>query len=201
MRGTEATGTRAARRQEILRAVHEALAVVGYRALSVEEVAERAGVNKTTIYRRWPTKKDLVQAALSCVATEALAVPDTGSLRRDLLALGRAYTVRASTLECQSLFRVMAIESTDPELEAIGEALRRQHEKLVSAIVARAADRGELEKGTDPRLVTTVFLGTLHLKLFFNKERVDEAFTARVVDLLLLGVSLRKTRARRRTRG
>ena len=186
-------GARIARGEEILRAVLEALAIVGYRALSVEEVAERAGVNKTTVYRRWPTKKDLVQAALSRVATEGLAIPDTGSLRRDLLGLGRAYVERASTLESQSLFRVIAMESPDPELEAIGDAIRAQHELLVSAIVARAVDRGELESGSDPRLLTTVFLGTLHLKLFFNKERVDEAFTARVVDLLLAGATPRAT--------
>lgn len=188
------TSGRAARGQDILRAVLEALAVVGYRALSVEEVAEQAGVNKTTVYRRWPTKKDLVQAALSHLATEGLDVPDTGSLRRDLLALGRLYTERASTLESQSLFRVIAIESPHPELEAIGDAIRERQQSLVAAIVARAVARGELEKGTDPRLLTTVFLGTIHSKLFFNKERVDEAFTARVVDLLLEGLAARSKR-------
>jgi AcrR family transcriptional regulator len=193
---------RAALGEGILRATLEALAVVGYRALSVEEVAAEAGVNKTTVYRRWPTKKDLVQAALSSVVTEGLAIPETGSLRRDLLALGRSFTERASSLECESLFRVMALESADPELEAIGDAIRAQHERIVAGIVTNAVDRGELERGTDPRLLTTVFLGTLHLKLFFNKERVDEAFTARVVDLLLLGVTPRKpARPSRRARG
>jgi AcrR family transcriptional regulator len=192
--------SRAARGEDILRAVLEALAVVGYRALSIEEVAERAGVNKTTVYRRWPTKRDLVQAALSHVATEGLAVPDTGSLRRDLLALGRSYVERASTLESQGLFRVIALESPDPELEAIGYAIRAQHERLVSAILARSVDRGEVQKGSDPRLLTTVFLGTLHLKLFFNKERVDEAFTERVVDLLLQGAIPRKASPKRRAR-
>lgn len=194
------TDAQAARAEGILRATLEALAVVGYRALSVEEVAAEAGVNKTTVYRRWPTKKDLVQAALSSVVTEGLTIPDTGSLRRDLLGLGRSFTERASSLECQSLFRVMALESADAELEAIGDAIRAQHEAIVAGIVAHAVGRGELDKSTDPRLLATTFLGTLHLKLFFNNERVDEAFTARVVDLLLLGVTPRKQPKTRRAR-
>src|SRR6266487_2194893 len=69
---------------EILRATAEELSTSGYAGLRIEDVAARSGVNKTTIYRRWPRKSDLVSAALLHLWADE-APPDTGSLREDLL--------------------------------------------------------------------------------------------------------------------
>src|SRR6187455_1103921 len=80
------TGGRSARVvSEVLSATLEAFAEQGYAGLSVEAVALRAGVNKTTIYRRWPTKADLVGAALVSLRDDDPEPPNTGSLRDDLL--------------------------------------------------------------------------------------------------------------------
>ena len=68
----------------VMRATFEELAEVGYGALSIDDVARRAGVNKTTVYRRWPTKEDLVTTALLALPEEYFAMPNTGTIRGDL---------------------------------------------------------------------------------------------------------------------
>ena len=84
------TGGRSARvRDAILTAAFGELVDNGYAALSVEAVASRAGVNKTTIYRRWPTLDDLLVDALMEWSRDAFPSRDTGSIETDLLALGR----------------------------------------------------------------------------------------------------------------
>ncbi|HEY4158264.1 MAG TPA: helix-turn-helix domain-containing protein, partial [Polyangiaceae bacterium] len=80
---------------EVLRTTAEELTRVGYVALRVEDVALRSSVNKTTIYRRWPTKPELVAAALR-FAVRRPEAPDTGSLRGDLLE-AIAASVRTAT--------------------------------------------------------------------------------------------------------
>ena len=189
-----AVGDRSAQRGEgILQATLEQLAVVGFRALSIEEVAARAGVNKTTVYRRWPTKVSLVRAAMESLAESSLVQPDTGSLRGDLLAICRTFTARVSSLEGQSVFRVMALESTEPEFQVVGETFKRAYEAMVTEVLATSLARSEIDTLPDFRLVTILLVGPLHLRLFANNERVDEAFIERLVDAILYGLLPRKT--------
>ena len=74
----------------MLTATADLLAEVGYEALTYEAVATRAGVHKTTVYRRWPSKPDLVADASRERSEQLVAVPDTGTLEGDLRALARA---------------------------------------------------------------------------------------------------------------
>src|SRR5258708_31088310 len=94
----------------VLRATIEELARIGYGALSIEEVANRAGVNKTTVYRRWPTKADLVRAALRSMGDDKVCQPATGSLRGDLLAAGRSLLPFAQASGGQDVLRLPLAE-------------------------------------------------------------------------------------------
>src|SRR6478736_4384126 len=100
---------------DVLVATAEELSRVGYSALRVEDVATRSGVNKTTIYRRWPTKPDLVGAALRAV-WESPEVPDTGTLRGDFLASLAKTAAFAMTPIGRGLTRVIQIERTHPKI-------------------------------------------------------------------------------------
>ena len=92
--------------QCVLKSTLEELAAVGYGALRIEDVATRAGVNKTTIYRRWPTKQELVACALRSVTTEWRLEPSTGSLREDMRAVGRHMVQKMSSVsEAGSSYR------------------------------------------------------------------------------------------------
>ncbi|WP_438016685.1 TetR/AcrR family transcriptional regulator [Sorangium sp. So ce315] len=172
----------------ILAAALEELASAGYRALRIEDVATRAGVNKTTIYRRWPTKEDLVRAALLSVTDEKVVPPNTGSLRGDLLALGRAIIEIQTSPAGQSLFHVFLAEGPDSELMAIARSLRAVQEAGVRAIVESAIARGELAPGADPMLPCELLGAYLTHQLIADRASVDEAQLARVVDVILLGV-------------
>ena len=123
--------------------------------VTLADIAERAGVNKTTIYRRWPLKSDLVQAALFSFAQDVTKQPDTGSLRGDLMELGRGMAGAACTAHGQGMFRVLMAER-HPDLMAIERALRKTFESVPLNVVAAAVTRGELRPGLDPRLEALV---------------------------------------------
>ncbi|XXX76146.1 TetR/AcrR family transcriptional regulator [Sorangium sp. So ce134] len=172
----------------ILAATLEELASAGYRALRIEDVATRAGVNKTTVYRRWPTKEDLVRAALLSITDEKIIPPNTGSLRGDLIALGRAIIEIQSSPVGQSLFHVFLAEGPDSELMAIARSLRAVQESGLRAIVEGAVARGELAPREDPMLPCELLACYLKSKMIADRAIVDEAQLARVVDAILHGV-------------
>src|SRR5688572_4964508 len=96
--GAQRPGGRSARvRTAVLAATLELLVETGYDGLSVDAVAARACVHKTTVYRRWPTKAALVAAAATDRSEQLVPVPDTGSLVGDLTALGRSVADNVSS--------------------------------------------------------------------------------------------------------
>ena len=174
----------------VLTAALEELARTGYRALRIEDVALRAGVNKTTIYRRWPTKIELVRAALASSAQNRLVAPQTGSLRSDLVVLGRTFVDLASSPEGQSVIRMMVAEGSDPEVADLEKALRATFEAIPEAILASAVARGELTPNGDHQVLLDAFIGAIHHRIFMMNEPVTDDFLARLADVLLLGALL-----------
>lgn len=171
---------------EVLRTTLEELGRVGYVALRVEDVASRSGVNKTTIYRRWPTKAELVGAALRQWAEEP-EVPDTGSLRSDLFLMSQRSVATASSPLGQGVVRVIQAERTSPEVEALTRMLRTENRQRRVVMVERAIERGELPAGTDAMLVLEVVFATIYSRVITHREPVDEAFLRSVIDLVLEG--------------
>jgi AcrR family transcriptional regulator len=186
------TGGRSARVVEaVLGATLEQLGASGYAALRVEDVASRAGVNKTSIYRRWPTKAALVDAALRSHADPALDPPDTGAIETDCLEALRQILRRASSSEGRALLRVAIVERADPELSAVAGALRAEHRARLERMVARAVERGELPRGTHATLIVETLTAPLYAR-FRSDQPVDERFLAGVVGLVLDGARARR---------
>lgn len=171
----------------VLEATLEELARIGYQGLRIEDVAARAGVNKTTVYRRWPTKADLVQAALRTITDAQVAPESTGSLREDLLMMARHAAVLSGSREGQSLLRMIIGEGLDPELMGIVAPLRKSLEAQPRALLKAAEARGEIAPGIDAELLFDLLLAAIHHRLFLHGEPIDEGFLGRLVDLLLLG--------------
>ncbi len=187
-----------ARTEAILRAALEELAAVGYSALSIEAVAARVGVAKTTVYRRYPTKLDLVRAAIGQYLTDALGEPpNTGSLRGDLIALGQQAVQLASSVLGQSLFRMRLLDRVEPELDQMGKDFEAQREARQSVIATRAMARGELQSRADFEDVVQLLTGSLLFKLVIKKAPIDELEVTRIVDLLLHGASPASARHQR----
>jgi AcrR family transcriptional regulator len=172
---------------DVLTATAEELSRVGYAALRVEDVALRSGVNKTTIYRRWPTKPELVGAALRAV-WEPPDVPDTGSVRGDFVASLTKTAAFAMSPIGKGLTHVIQLERAHPEVEPIARGLREEYRELREQLVDRAIQRGELSADTDPRFVSDLMSAPIISRLFTDGESVDATFIERVVDVVLTGL-------------
>jgi AcrR family transcriptional regulator len=170
----------------VLRAAVEELGTVGYTALRVEDVAARSGVNKTSIYRRWPGKVDLVVAALLNHARSTES-PDTGSLREDLLEIGRHMARKMETPLGRGLIRMMQMERGQPELDAVIRTLRGENICTRASIIERGVARGELPADTDPTMVAEMVGAPISSRLLHTGVPVDERFIEAVVDMVLAG--------------
>lgn len=171
----------------VMRATAEQLSRVGYAALRVEDVAERSGINKTTIYRRWPCKGELVAATLAAKGVLP-ADPDTGSLRDDLLSLMRESAAFSASPLGRGIVRILQMERAEPEVDRIARELRHRARLLRIAVVERAIARGELPSRTPAELVAELVFAPGNVRILAFGEKVDDAFSAQVVDVVLAGV-------------
>jgi AcrR family transcriptional regulator len=174
----------------IIRAVLDAtlddLGMRGYADLSVEDIAERAGVNKTSVYRRWPTKRDLVLAALEGFRDDSATLQDTGGLRSDLFAYLRSIAIKLSVPRGRSIARAIMAESDD--LAELARWLRQRHYAAPSPIFERAIARGELGAATDTALLIELLSAPVFHRALIIRETVDDGFLGRVIDVVLHGV-------------
>ena len=140
--------------RQVLEAAVAELAASGYGAFRMDHVSADAGVNKTTIYRRWPGRARLVAAAVDWMRrlVHDVPLPDTGSLERDLAQAFRRRLSFTRRVEGRAWARLLA-EKHDPEVGAIIGGAVRERSGAWYAMVTRAVARGELPRGTDPRLL------------------------------------------------
>ena len=174
----------------ILTAARDLLAERGLAAMSIEEVAARAGVGKATIYRRWPSKGLLALDAFVASFREEQPLPDTGSLRGDLLAALHAW-VRTVTQTAMGpmLTGLIAEAQHDPELrgawrDRVIEPLRTQHRIMLD----RAIERGEIAASVDQDVVLDLFFGAAEHRLLLGHLPMTGEFIAQVVDTILAGI-------------
>ena len=174
----------------ILVATVELLAERGLGAMSIEEIAARAGVGKATIYRRWPSKGLLALDAFVASFAAQQPLPDTGTLRRDLTAALRAW-VRAVTVTPMGsvLAGLIGEAQHDPSLRAawrdrVLEPLRRRHRIMLD----RAVDRGEISASVDQEVVLDLFFGAAQHRLLLGHLPLDDTFVVDVVDVILDGI-------------
>jgi AcrR family transcriptional regulator len=182
-------------RADALAAALAELAEGGFAALSLERVARRAGVHKTTLYRRWGTREELVLEAMLERAADRISVPDTGSLREDLLELARTAAANAAAPEVAAMARAVAAESPhDSKLAAANRRFWTERLALDAVIVERAIERGEVAAETNAQRVIEAVLGPIHLRLLLTGEAVDRSFLETIVELVVDGVAPRGQR-------
>lgn len=181
------TGGRSARiREAILAATVEELVARGYAALSVEAVATRAGVNKTTVYRRWPSLDDLLADALATWFHDAVPIPDTGSVESDLLALGRELADELNDGVGRQLATVVltaGLRST--RFHDIVQQFFDQQAVRAAPLVTWAIDRGELPARTDADAVLTTFRAPLFYRMVTTGDPIDDDLIARAARVTL----------------
>lgn len=195
------TGGRSARVvEQVLTATIELLAEHGYAALRVDEVAGRSGVNKTTIYRRWPTKSQLVAAALGFYKPESPA-PDTGDLEADLVELFVTSLSRFDSKIIRGLMRMFHVERNDPEVDQI---LAGSRARIVASRRVRfdtAVARGELPMETDVELVLQILSSAVYTRVHAFNAMPSRKVVADIVKLVISGARAVHPSPARRGRG
>lgn len=181
----------------ILEAAMELLLDQGLQAMNMDELAERAGVSKATIYRWWPSKELL---ALDALATEweiagTRAARDSGSLRGDLLAQLRPWLRK---LNARPFGRViaglLAQAQTDPEFATLyRDHFVRPRRDATRPLLLRAIDRGEVATGTDLEVTLDLLYGPIYHRLLHGHAPLNDRFVQQVVDGVIAAISPDRT--------
>jgi len=185
------TRTRAA----VLGAAIDLLAERGYSGFSVERVVERTGVAKTTLYRHWPTRDDLLAAAIAELDGAGLdgagPLPDTGSVRQDLLDL-QARRVRAARTTQWERCMPALVEAAahHPELAEMIARLTGQILAQIETLLARGVERGEIRHGFDLRLAASALIGPIVFRRLLLHEAPTLERVTGVIDLLMHGIAV-----------
>jgi AcrR family transcriptional regulator len=170
---------------EVLRATADELARVGYAALRVEDVARAACVNKTTVYRRWATKMQLVTETLQRERERCIVTPDTGSVREDLRIMLHAFVEEGRT----PLARAWLSELGNTEVRAIMRGFRHHFESQWCRVIARGMARRELPADASPLFLIELVVSPITGRLIRGEELPTDDFCTQVIDLVLAGAA------------
>jgi AcrR family transcriptional regulator len=178
-------------------AVLEVLADAGYRGLTMDEVAMVAGVSKATIYRRWPSKVDLLVSVIDRASDETLVHADTGSLRDDLVVLLRSLADILAGAGGGASRALLGVLDDEP---ALAEAFRRgplaRWDRAFQEAFRRAEGRGEVASGAGASLAAESGAGILIQRWVTSGQDVRGDLAVRVVDEVMLPLLLRTVDAR-----
>ncbi|MEE1810022.1 TetR/AcrR family transcriptional regulator [Streptomyces sp. BE133] len=186
----------AAADEAILEATRASLVDLGWSKLTMSDVATRAGVAKTTLYRRWAGKNELVVDAVAVLFDE-LELPDLGSLSADVQAVVLQFAALLERPETQTALMAVVAESTrDEALRArIRDSIVDRQKRLVLQGRQRAQERGELPVEQDEAVAATtddlifdVIAGAVVHRALVSAEPVDEDWARRFTVLLLAGL-------------
>ncbi len=185
------TGGRSARvRAAVIDATLTALRTRGLDDLSITQIAQRAGVHPTTIYRRWGGRSNLALDAVLSGTEAEIPAPDTGSLRGDLLAVVRGIAAFLGTPLGELVVR-LALRRDLPEYEAARGGYWAQRFRSGAALFERARARGELRANVDPVLALETLIGPMYVRMLMTGEPLDDALLVRCVDLVMDGIATR----------
>jgi len=164
------------------------LADHGFAGFTIDQVAARAGVSKATIYRRWPGKEDLAFAAAASAAKAWDTVPDTGSVREDLIQLFDRAFERKDNAADAVMAGLIAEAIVNDKVRALLEDYSRQRRAVSRTLVDRALDRGELPADCDADLLLELVAGPLLYRSMITGGSLERPYVTTLVDAALRAV-------------
>lgn len=168
-------------RMTVLAATAELLFERGFAGASVDEIARRSGVAKTTIYRHWPTRADLLRDACSMIGTPQDA-PDTGSLEGDVTALIMNLAHLLRTAKWTSVLpSIIDAAERDPTIADMYGTLQHGYSAPLEKVILRAMERGELPDDTDAAMLIAAFTGPLFYRRWFSRDPLTDVFVQQIV--------------------
>jgi AcrR family transcriptional regulator len=169
--------------EAVLDAAFQLLVDLGYESVSIEAIAQAAGVSKNAIYRRWPDKAAVVLDAVRHGAGHpAQVLTDTGDIRVDMTALLSSMAARARDVDGRLVTELAADITRHPELaDAIRERVLRPQREMLAARVRRAVESGQLPPDTDAELLVALGPALLHHRLIVDGVPPDQDYVERIV--------------------
>jgi AcrR family transcriptional regulator len=174
--------------EAILEATREILAKEGVQGLTIEGVAARSGVAKTTIYRRWRSKHELALAVLiAMVEQQVQSSHDLGDTRAELIAfVNRAIKILNSTLMGRVMPGLVSDFAADPELaKAFRERVVTRRVGELNRILERAIDRGSIRRDADIEIANELLFGPVYYRLFLSGKPLNKDFAERAVNAFM----------------
>jgi AcrR family transcriptional regulator len=174
----------------LLQAALDVLAETGYEGMTVDMVAARARAGKATLYRRWPSKAHIVADAVASLATVDISlsqVPDSGSLRGDLLTLMVAAGPADDERNNRIIAGLFAVFPRDPDLAAVvQERLVAPRAAIIRKLLERARARGEIGLDRDLDLLALTIPAMIAYRLIFMNVPMGPDFPVAIIDQVLL---------------
>jgi AcrR family transcriptional regulator len=175
-------------RARVLQATLEVLRREGFAGITFEGVAAQAGVHRTTLHRRWPTRAALVADALAAVSGVQVPISDTGKVRADLRRFARQVRDALAAPLARAVVSALADPRAAGELRDLAHAFWGTRFAATRVIVERAVARGELPVTVDGRLAIEAVGGPIWFRTFVVREVCDDRFLDRLVDLVIAGL-------------
>ncbi|WP_375400453.1 TetR/AcrR family transcriptional regulator [uncultured Amnibacterium sp.] len=175
---------------EILDAAIEVLAESGYDGMTIDMVAARAKAGKATLYRRWPSKAELVIEAVACMKRSEFSLddlPDTGTLRGDLVAMLRPHSLEDAERKLQVMGGLVSMLSRDPQLaDTVNQAITEPRVAVNRILMQRAIDRGEVRPDADIETVSHIVPSMVAYRTLVQRKTVDRDFLISMIDGVVL---------------
>lgn len=175
---------------EILAAALDVLAEVGYDGMTVDMVATRAKAGKATLYRRWPSKAELVVDAVGCMKQGEFTpdhLPDTGTLRGDLIAMIKPHSISDGERKLKIMAGVASMLGRDPQLaDAVRQAITEPRVAINRRLMQRAVDRGEVRADVDIETIAHLGPSMSAYRVLVLRLPVDREFLISMIDGVVL---------------
>jgi AcrR family transcriptional regulator len=166
---------------------------IGYRGLTMQAVAERAGVSKATLYRWWPGKSHLVLDAYRSRSARDISPRLTGDLRADLSAhLGHLAFTLNTAAAARTLTELMIAAADDPAFGRLfRDTLLSERRQAILDLLVAGAERGEVRPTSHLDVALDAAFGALHHRLLITREPIDGPFVTALADLIIGGITNR----------
>jgi AcrR family transcriptional regulator len=176
----------------ILQAANDLLETEGFAAVTVEAIAERAGVSKATVYRWWPNRAAVVMDGFLSIVSSEVPFPHTGRAREDIRIHMRRLAEAFSGKIGSTVAALIAEGQSDPEL---AEALRSRWLSVRRAeareILKLGIERGELREDLDPEVAVDVLYGPIYYRMLVGHAPLDDDFADALADHVFSGLGAR----------
>ncbi|MGE2816237.1 TetR/AcrR family transcriptional regulator C-terminal ligand-binding domain-containing protein [Mycobacterium heidelbergense] len=170
-------------RARVMPAALDELARWGVERFSIEAMAERHHLDPAMIQRYWGDRQRLIVDAALADAETFSSVPDTGSLRGDLLMLARKLTDRINSAQGRTFLRALAMDHGGHHDEETRRMLWRARFALGRTVIDRARERGELREGVNTLAAVQIVMAPLNVRALYSDVPVDDRYCEAIVDM------------------